>query len=298
MNSPDNIEKRIKSAVIHSNPDVNQAVLKELLQQFDKVETQKPAASLPNIRRQIMKSPITKIAAAAVIIFVAITIITQFGGSIDGAGVAFADVRAAFMAQPWVHLQYDNGTESWYNLKTGGHCHKQLYSYGDSFVYINRTDNLRQRYTPEHGQHIRENRPAIYKDNIIPPYEPKTAWDTIVGHWEKIAEQGGSGYHEVEIKVDTLDDKIAVRFDLYYNDAAGRRLLIKQIWADPQTRLPVKVWESLSLAQREEQNREYITGVFSFPETGPLSIYDLGVPKDLPVVRNYDKIPETSVTDI
>jgi hypothetical protein len=33
-----------------------------------------------------------------------------------------------------------------------------------------------------------------------------------------------------------------VRFDCYFNDAAGRRLLIKQIWADPGTRLPEGQW--------------------------------------------------------
>lgn len=245
-----------------------------------------------------MKSPITKLAVAAVIIFIAIIGINQFGGSIEGVGVAFADVRAAFLAQSWVHLQYDNNTESWYNLKTGDHCHKQLYPWGDSFVYINRTDNLRQRYTPEHGQHIEENRPAIYKDNIVPAYEPKTAWETIVGHWEKIAEQGGSAYYEVETKPDTLDGKTAVRFDIYYIDALDRRLLTKQLWADPLTKLPVRIREKLSAQARKDQNREYITGVFSFPETGPLSIYDLGVPEDLPIAKDYDKVANPSIEEI
>ena len=245
-----------------------------------------------------MKSPITKLAAAAVIVIAVMIVIQQFGLPIDATSVAWADVREAFLAQSWVHLQYDNNTESWYNLKTGDHCHKQLYSRGNSFVYINRTDNLRQRYTPEHGQHITENRPTIYKDNIIPAYEPKTAWEAIVGHLGIISENVKVHDWEFERNIEQIDGKRFVRFDRYYNDAAGRRLLIKQIWADPETRLPVKVWERLSLAQRETQNREYITGVFSFPETGPLSIYDLGVPKDLPVVRNYDKTPSPSVAQV
>ena len=101
-----------------------------------------------------MQSKITKLTVAAAIILVGMVIVNQFGGSIDGTSVAFADVRTAFLAQSWVHLRYDNGTESWYNLETGDHGHKQLYSYGESFVYINHTDNLRQRYTPEHRKHI------------------------------------------------------------------------------------------------------------------------------------------------
>jgi hypothetical protein len=50
----------------------------------------------------------------------------------------------------------------------------------------------------------------------------------------------------------------------------------------------VTVWERLVLADRKRQNREFITGTFDFPETGPASIYDLGVPRDLPVVKRSD----------
>jgi hypothetical protein len=257
----------------------------------------KSVVNQPNIWRTIMKKPITKLTAAAVIIIAVMIGISHFGGP-DMANVAWSDVQKAFLAQSWVHLKYDNGTESWYNLKTGDHCCKQLYSFGDSFVYINRTDNLRQRYTPEHGQHIEEDRPAIYKNEMIPPYEPKTAWDTIIGHWEKIAEEGGSEYYDVEIKTDTLYGKSTVRFDIYYIDALERKLLSKQLWADPETKLPTKIREKLTAQQQKDQNREYITGVFSFPETGPLSIYDLGVPKDLPVAKDYDKTANSSIEEI
>ena len=87
---------------------------------------------------------------------------------------------------------------------------------------------------------------------------------------------------------DTLDQthgEASIRFDCYLNDAAGRRLLIRQIWADPQTRLPLTIRERLQLAEREEQKRESITGTFDFPETGPASVYDLGVARDLPISR-------------
>lgn len=270
---------------------------------FAAVESEKTKHTFrPNIDpvfiwRKIMKSPVTKLAAAAIVI-AALIVINQLGIPFDVTNVAWADVQKAFLAQSWVHLKYDNGTESWYNLKNGDHCHIQLYHPGKRFVYINRVENLRQVYVPYHGQHMQEDRPVIYKDNIILPYEPKTAWEAIVGHLGIVSENVKSGDWEFEKNSEKVDGKQLVRFDRYYNDAAERRLLVKQIWADPETRLPVRVWERLSLAQRKAQNREHITGTFSFPETGPLSIYDLGVPKDLPVVRNYDKIPETSVTEV
>jgi hypothetical protein len=92
MNSPKNIEKLIKNAVIHSNPDVNQAVLKELLQQFDNVQEQKPVVTRPKIRRTIMKSPIIKLAAAAVIIVLVLLGLFEFIGTGSTSGVVWAEV--------------------------------------------------------------------------------------------------------------------------------------------------------------------------------------------------------------
>ena len=68
MRSSENVEKLIRNAEMHSDPEANQAVLKDLLHQFDRTQTQKPAVMQPNIGRMIMKSPITKLAAAAVVI--------------------------------------------------------------------------------------------------------------------------------------------------------------------------------------------------------------------------------------
>jgi hypothetical protein len=113
-----------------------------------------------------------------------------------------------------------------------------------------------------------------------------------------MAEHGKTGDWEVERHSDQTGGTQLIRFDCYLNDAAGRRLLIRQIWADPKTRLPLTVWERLQLAHRKEQKRESKTGTFDFPQTGPASIYDLGVPRDLPVVKDYDKVPTPSVEKI
>jgi hypothetical protein len=114
MNSPENIEKLIKNAVIHSNPDVNQAVLKEFLQQFDNVQEQKPAVTQPKIRRTIMKSPITKLAAAAAVIIAVLIGINHFGMSTTS--VLWADVAERFESVPFfnltIYLSYDTSAEA------------------------------------------------------------------------------------------------------------------------------------------------------------------------------------------
>ncbi len=85
MRSQKNVEKLIKNAAIHSNPDVNQAVLNDLLQQLDNVQEQKPVVTRPKIRRKFMKNPITKLAAAAMVIAVAILAISVWDRSATSA---------------------------------------------------------------------------------------------------------------------------------------------------------------------------------------------------------------------
>jgi hypothetical protein len=80
MRPTKNVEKVIKNAAIHSNPEVNQAILRNLLKELPEAGEQKSALAGPNIRRTIMRSNITKLAAAAVIIIAVLIGINQFGG--------------------------------------------------------------------------------------------------------------------------------------------------------------------------------------------------------------------------
>jgi len=253
----------------------------------------KIGASL-NIRRTIMKSPITKLAAAAVIVIGAFLAIQHFGGSMDGASAAWADVRAAFLAQSWVHLKYDSGREQWISLEDG----KFYYKNEDGRkVFVDRVSNIRLIYSPDLGEHISQNRPAVYLGGVIPPWQPKTAWEIVVGNLEEMTGQVVRDT-EVQKEIERLDNMELVRFDVYHYDAIGRRLLVRQLWANPETRLPVRIWERLQLAEREEQKREFVTGEFDFPASGPSSIYELGVNEDLPIVKEYDRIPEPSIAEV
>jgi hypothetical protein len=70
---------------------------------FGKISTKKPAEL--KIWRIIMKSKITKLAAAAVIIIAVLIGIHYSGGSIDGASVALAQVTENMKRMPWLHTQ-------------------------------------------------------------------------------------------------------------------------------------------------------------------------------------------------
>jgi hypothetical protein len=97
----------VKNAEIRSDPDVNQAVLKDLLKQIDNVQTQKPAAVLPNIRRTIMKSPITKLAAAVVLALAVTFGLLQVFGPFRTGGTAYGmtDLSAWLGSARTLHVQ-------------------------------------------------------------------------------------------------------------------------------------------------------------------------------------------------
>src|SRR3989339_2149319 len=92
MRPADNIKRLIKNAKITINPDVKNVALKELINELEMREANGSAIPEPNIWRIIMKSKITKLAAAAVIIIAVLVGIHHFGGSIDGTSVAWGDV--------------------------------------------------------------------------------------------------------------------------------------------------------------------------------------------------------------
>ena len=74
MRSKDNVEEAIKKKLsFTASPELHDRILNDVLNAQEKSKKTKSAATKPKIRRQIMKSPITKLAAAAVVI-IAVTL--------------------------------------------------------------------------------------------------------------------------------------------------------------------------------------------------------------------------------
>jgi hypothetical protein len=93
MKPADNIEKRIVEKLHFKADDkMHDRILNEAIKAQEQYKKTKTAKAVPNIWRIIMKSRITKLAAAAVIIVAILAGIHYFGGPIDGASIAWADV--------------------------------------------------------------------------------------------------------------------------------------------------------------------------------------------------------------
>jgi len=90
MRPAENIEKLIKNINIDTNAKIDKAVLDDVLKAFEKTKNKKSVPMEPNIWRTIMKSRITKLAAAAVIIIACLTGLFLWKNT--GSGIALADV--------------------------------------------------------------------------------------------------------------------------------------------------------------------------------------------------------------
>ncbi|MHC4639586.1 MAG: hypothetical protein ACYTBP_16385 [Planctomycetota bacterium] len=89
MRPADKTKQYIKNASINSNPEVNEAVLKDLFNELDKSKDIPRDAPQPNIWRIIMKGRISKLAAAAVIILAAFLALNFFDKT---SGIVWAEV--------------------------------------------------------------------------------------------------------------------------------------------------------------------------------------------------------------
>jgi hypothetical protein len=92
MKSTEEIKKFFKNAAIGTNPKMDQTVLDKVLTAHETTANTKSAAIEPNTGRSIMKNPITKIAAAAVIIVLVVLGLFELNGTESTSGVVWADV--------------------------------------------------------------------------------------------------------------------------------------------------------------------------------------------------------------
>ena len=92
MRPAENIKRLIKKSDVTTSCEIDKRILGDALEDLEKLRQKKSTGTGLNIWRIIMKSRITKLAAAAVIIIVVLAGINYFGGSIDGSGVAWAEL--------------------------------------------------------------------------------------------------------------------------------------------------------------------------------------------------------------
>jgi outer membrane lipoprotein-sorting protein len=162
------IEKLIRKINVTPDAKMNQRTLDEILKAQEKAESLTSAQFQPNIWRIIMKSRITKLVAAAVIIFAALIGINQFGGSVDMTSVAWAEVVKIIenienvMYQTTVEITDESRGEipqatgiTYVSLKYGTRKDMSAANKATEILYLIPKDNIVIGLTPEEKTYTR-----------------------------------------------------------------------------------------------------------------------------------------------
>ena len=292
MSSAEKIKKLFAKSDVTVNSKVDDRIISNALTALEKSEKTQSVSAEPNIWRIIMKSKITKLAAAAMIIVAIIIGVNQFGGSIDLATIAFADISEAMKNAPWMHNINWGGFESlekgivnelWIGFKTK----IQAETWSDGTVHFcNIKERKKYEYDPEN------NSITIYVlEDDLPSY--------ILFSWSDLS----SPVSFLEYVVKMLEEQ-GVEFITKETEYNGQIVQLQEIltperpnkWGESYIiRLYIQPDTKLLLAVQvkgtDSNGNTIMDGeiTYSYPQTGPADIYDLGVPRDAQII---DKLPK------
>lgn len=263
------IEKRLKGLgdLLRSQPSVT----KNGMRTIEQMEQVKPGWSIAFV------PPLVKsgIGIAACLLIGAFLWFSIAGPT----AITLADVQKSLDSKIWVFIRYEDGAEEWANLQERRSFYTRQDEDGGNF-YTGMRDHVYGIWRYYHSNHGEQ----IHEKTFTPRPYPQTPWEYAVGHWDDYG-FGQFANKTVEKSADTIDGRQVVRFDTYNVGPLGLRSLAQQVWADPGSRLPVRIRKYSG-----PKPKEFDTGDFSFPETGPSSIYDLGAPEGLRLVENWGVI--------
>ena len=282
MKNAEKIDKLIKNKLkTKASPQLDWRI-DDLIMQAEKTQTQ-----TSHRWRIIMTSTMTKLAVAAVLIIAVLIGVNRFGGSIEGASVAFAAVKEAVNKMPLMHTKvdwyqhndgYQHNTERWYRFdsksvlskySTNGECYKISslnYNTMENVVYDPGSDIVKVRYRVDVGTEYLHASPWVVVEDDIKDYERRGA--SITREKKRFEGEDVDVYY-LTIPSDRRKKRIEAEF--FVNRSNDLPILYKR-----------KTWT------RDGQLISDGVARYDFPESGPTDIYDLGVSRTTEVVHDLE----------
>jgi outer membrane lipoprotein-sorting protein len=239
--------------------------------------TQQPRHRQPlKIWRTIMKSRTTKLATAAAIIIAVLVGIHHLGGSIDDASIAWADVLeeiSNFRPYACTVTVQDEGTpaRSKYLMQLSLTRRREVYSNGTIIVF--------DIAVPKILTLVPDKKHAIEKTLDMQPGKDFDLLRLVSSMQNKPSEEGGVQ----EIGVQKIEDRAAKGFRSLskFNDIT--------VWADVQTKLPVRV-EIIHVGK----GRKIINSEFKFDVDFDESLFSTTAPEGYTV----EKVEKGGLTEL
>ncbi|MHC4436107.1 MAG: hypothetical protein ACYS3S_02020 [Planctomycetota bacterium] len=277
MKPAERIEKLIKARRYKADAETYDKALGSFLQAVDEHIEQKSAPGEPKIWRKIMTSRITKLAAAAVIIIAVYIVIHQSGGSIEN--VTFAQITENMRQMPWLHAvvkakqaagteMVDIRGEFWYCIE------RQLSAAKESNGKVIFQDELERNFQAYDSN---TETITILRDKGLNWNKNLSSVRDMPGAMIKFYEEAGE-------KVVRETGKYKGKDVLIFRMSAflGGRDLWVEMAVDAKRQ--VVVFISQKAFDKDGKLTEEVNAHIDYPETGPETIYDVGVPKSAKTV--------------
>ncbi len=264
--------------------DVTARDLKRVKQRLTEY-TSKQKTEHRDIWRTIMKSKITKIAAAAVITVAAILALQN--GSVDIAAPAFAEMIEAMKKMPWMHQiskGFERGVEGtaeqWVSFESKVWIGK---NYDGTVVYFDYEKHSNYTYDPNSNtvtiSYLHQDKPSL---------ELSSPWSVLEKILEALTEQGAEiTQKQGEYRGKTVQIQ-EVSLTTVNNEDQKLHLFV-----DPRSHLLL----AGKVKATDADGNVVMDGdiKFEYPEKGPRDIYDLGVPRSATIVNN---LPPLNVSEV
>ncbi len=233
-----------------------------------------------NIWGIIIKSPITKIAAAAAIIIAAVLILRN--GSVDITTPVFGvqDVLVAMKKAQWMHIKYEiielhsesfspeeiiRLPETWISVNP----HRMVQIFGNGNISFREDELCKEtRYDPE------SNIITITYKSRASDVQPSSIENLLFNQISEIEKEGGI----VTYTNDLFQGKPVTVINVDTTNVSESGLSLS-LFVDPKTRLPIK----FTLGKVDGQSI-MASGIIDYPQDGPIDIYKLGASQDAEVV--------------
>jgi outer membrane lipoprotein-sorting protein len=225
MRSPDNVAKFFKNAAIDTNPQMDEVVLDRVLTAQKKTINIRSAEFEPKIRRMIMKSKITRIAALVAIIISILAVVNYLGLQVKMTAPVFADMieeisKARSVTYTWTIYREEELLSTTEHMVNASGVQRMEFPHGCVAIYDRRSGKQLQ-ITPESEKAL-----LIYK---VGRDKGKGLNNYLDWLSNLHGESGRFRGHE------EIDGRTAGVF------VVQRDFRRTTVWVDPETDLPVRV---------------------------------------------------------
>jgi hypothetical protein len=301
MKPAEKIERLIRNRRYKADAKAYDEALGSFLQAVDEHLEQKAALNKPNLWRRIMSSRITKLAAAAVIIIAACVVIHQSGGSFDVSSVAFSQITENMKNMPWLHGVVEGeqaaGTETVSHRMEGWFCFERK-------ITVSRQSSGEVRFQDDLKQILQVYDPAA--DSITVSHVTPLNWNKIGGSALDFPKAIMKMFEDAGEKVIRETGKYKGKDALIFKMSAFLGGMDMKVEMTVDAKMHIVLYVNQKAFDKAGKLTMEANAYFDYPETGPESIYEVGVPtstKTIPGEKEeektaYDKAFEEAVAVI